>query len=112
MKQMIIKLDDDYTETVEGLSIHGQLVGSKSWFNKILVLAQSDLTESELSDLFAELELSWDIIAVEVEPLDGDEFTNFMNDILEFDEEGEEINSAEFSDLSIIQTFAGRKWTL
>ena len=112
MSQLIIKLPDDYTETVEGLSIHGQLVGSKSWFNKILVLAQSNLTESELSDLFSELELSWDIIAVEGEALDGDEFTNFMNDILEFDEEGEEIGSSAFSDLSTIQRYAGKNWTL
>ncbi len=102
MKQMIIKVNDDYSQTVEGLSIHGQLVGSRSFYNKILVLAMSDLGMLEIGDKFEQLELDWEIIASEDEPLNADEFTNYMNDV------GEE----SFSDLSTIQTFAGKRWTL
>lgn len=112
MKQMIIKVDDDFTEIPEGLDLQtaGQLVGSKSWYNKILVLALSDLGILELEGRFEELELSWSIVAIEDEPLDIDEFQSYMNDIIEFDEEGEEIGSNPFSDLTSIQTFAGKSW--
>lgn len=112
MKQMIIKVDDDYSETVEGLSIHGQLVGSKSWYNKILVLALSDCGILELEDQFEALNLSWSVVAIEDEPLNLEEFTSYMNDIIEFDEEGEEVGSNPFRDLSTIQTFAGHYWML
>ena len=105
MKQMIIKIDDD-ADIPEGVQSAGQLVGSKSWYNKKLILALSDLTVSELEDL----DLS--VVAIEGEPLSVDGFESYMNDILEFDEEGEEIGSSPFSDLSTVQTFAGRKWQL
>ena len=107
MKQMIVKVDDDF-EIPEGLSLQtvGQLVGSKSWYNKILILCISDLSVDELSDA------GFDVIAIEDEPLDIEEFTSHMNDIPEFDEEGEEIDSNPFSDLSSIQTFSGKRWTL
>lgn len=111
MKQMIIKLDDDYSETVKGLHIHGQLTGSKSWYNKVLVLALSDKGILELEDQFEELELSWSVIAIEDEPLNLEEFKSYMNDIIEYDEEGQETSAKEFFDLSTIQTFAGRKWS-
>lgn len=112
MKQMILKVPDDYTETVEGLSIHGQLIGSKSWYNKILVLALSDSGILELEDKFEELELSWSVIAIEDEPLNLEEFTSYMNDIAVFDDEGEQVSEIPFNDLSTIQTFAGKRWTL
>ena len=105
MKQMIIKIDDE-AEIPEGVNSAGQLVGSKSWYNKKLILALSDLTIEELEDL----DLS--VIAIEGEPLSLSGFESYMNDILEFDEEGEETGSVPFSDLSTIQTFAGRKWQL
>ena len=105
MKQMIIKIDDE-AEIPEGVNSAGQLVGSKSWYNKKLILALSDLTIEELEDL----DLS--VIAIEGEPLSLSGFESYMNDILEFDEEGEETGSNPFSDLSTIQTFAGRKWQL
>jgi len=114
MKQMIIKVDDDFTEIPEGLNLQtvGQLVGSKSWYNKILILAMSDLGIMELEDQFSEFELSWSVVAIEGEPLNLEEFTSYMNDTVELDEEGEEVSSNPFSDLSTIQTFAGRKWQL
>ena len=112
MKQMIIKVDDDYSETVEGLSIHSQLVGSKSWYNKILVLALSDCGILELEDKFEALELSWSVVAIEDEPLNLDEFTNYMSDVIKYDEEGEQVSRKPFSDLATIQTFAGKNWII
>jgi hypothetical protein len=35
-----------------------------------------------------------------------------MNDVIVRDEEGEEIGSDPFIDLSTIQTFAGKRWKL
>ena len=107
MKQMILKIDDE-AETPKGVNSAGQLVGSKSWYNKKLILALSDLTVEELEDL----DLS--VVAIEGEPLSVDGFESYMNDIIIFDEEGEELSSDTFrhSDLETIQTFAGRKWQL
>lgn len=114
MKQMIVKVDDDFTDIPEGLNLQtaGQLVGSKSWYNKILILCVSPLGTLALGDQFDNLGLGWEIIAVEDEPLNGDEFTSYMNDIIETDEEGEQVGSVPFSDVSTIQTFAGKRWTL
>ena len=108
MKQMIIKVDDDFEGIPEGVNLQtaGQLVVSKSWFNKILILCVSNLTVSELEDA------GFSVIAIEDEPLSFDEFDNYMNDIIETDEEGEEVGSIPFSDLSTIQTFAGKQWQL
>jgi len=78
----------------------------------VLVLALSDMGALALGDKFEELSLSWEVIAVEDEPLNIDEFQSYMNDIIQYDEEGEEIGSNPFSDLSTIQTFAGKRWTL
>ena len=114
MKQMIIKVGDDFTETPKGLnlSIHGQLVGSKSWYNKILVLALSPCGTLELEDKFEALELNWEVVAVDDQPLNIDEFTNYMNDVITYDDEGEQINSTPFSDLSTLQRFSGKRWML
>ena len=112
MKQMIIKVGDDFSETVKGLSINGQLTNSRSYYNKILVLALSPLGILELGDKFVELELDWEVVAIDDEPLNLNEFDNYMNDIIVRDEEGEEIGSDPFSDLSTIQTFSGKSWKL
>jgi len=114
MKQMIIKVDDDFISVPEGLALQtaGQLVGSKSWYNKILILCVSSLSAPELEAEFLALDLSWSVVAIEGESLSLPEFKNYMSDIIEFNEDGEEISSSLFSDLSTIQTFAGKRWTL
>ena len=114
MKQMILKVGDDFTEMPKGLNLStaGQLVGSRSYYNKILVLALSPYGILELEDQFAEFELNWEVLAIEDEPLSLEELSPFMNDILEYDDEGEAIGSDPFSDLSTIQTYAGHQWTI
>ena len=114
MKQMILKVGDDFTEFPKELKLAtaGQLVGSRSYYNKILVLALSPCGILELEDQFEALELNWEVLAIEDEPLNLEEISPYMNDILEFDEEGEAIGSDPFSDLSTIQTYAGHQWTI
>jgi len=126
MKQMIIKVDDDFAGFPEGLKLStcGQLVGSRSYYNKILILVLSPYgileIGNKLDDLKTraiemgepEIDFDYSVIAIEDEPLDIDEFANYMNDISVLDDEGEQIDSVEFSDLSTIQTFAGHQWTL
>jgi len=114
MKQMILKVGDDFTEVPKGLDLSavGQLVGSKSWYNKILILVLSPYGTLELGDKLEELELNWEVVAIEDEPLSLDEISPYMNDIAVRDEEGKQIDEIPFSDLSTIQTFAGHNWTL
>ncbi len=114
MKQMILKVDDDFTEFPKGLKLStcGQLVDSRSYYNKILILVLSPYGTLELGDKFEEFELNWEVIAVEDEPLNLDEILPYMNDIPEYDEEGKDIGSYPFRDLSAIQTFTSHKWTI
>lgn len=106
MKQIILKVDDDFSGIPEGLNINtvGRLVGSKSWFNKILILCLSDLSVSELENA------GYSVVGVEGEPLILGDLSSYMIDIIETDEDGKEISNNPFSDLKTIQTFAGRKW--
>lgn len=115
MKQMILKVDDDLIEMPKALNLswlNSPLVGSRSYYNKILILILSDSGILELEDKFEELNLSWSVIAVEDEPLNIDEFLPYMNDVPVFDEEGGQVDSIPFNDLSTIQTFAGKRWIL
>jgi len=115
MKQMILKVGDDVTEMPKGLNLSWDkklLVGSKSWYNKILILVLSPYGTLELGDKFKELGLDWEVIAVEDEPLNFEEFKSYMNDISVLDDEGYQLDDVPFDDLSTIQTFAGKRWTL
>ncbi len=114
MKQMILKVGNDFTEVPKGLNLStaGQLVGSKSWYNNILILVLSPLGILELEDKFEELELDWEVVAIEDEPLNLNEISSYMNDVVIYDEEGEEIDSNPFSNLSTITNFAGHNWKL
>lgn len=115
MKQMILKVDDDITEIPEGLNIqwlNGLLVGSRSFYNKILILVVCDYGVLELGDKFEELALNWSVIAVDDEPLNIDEFAPYMDDLPVLDDEGLQVDSVPFNDLSTIQTFAGKNWML
>lgn len=111
MKQMILKVDDDFIGFPEGLNLStcGQVVGSKSWDNKIIILVLSPYGTLELGDKFEEFDLNWEVVAIEDEPLSIDEILPYMLDIPMFDNVGE-VDSVPFSDLSTVQTFAGHKW--
>lgn len=128
MKQMILKVDDDLVEIQEELGMpkltqsfipkelniswsNQPLVGSRSYYNKILILVLSPCSTSEQGDKFKELDLNWEIVATEDEPLSLEELSPYMNDIPVFDE-GELVEEVPFSDLSTVQTFAGKRWTL
>ena len=115
MKQMILKVEDDLIEIPKDLNlswINSLLVGSRSYYNKMLILVLSDSGILELEDKFEELNLPWSVIAIEDEPLNIDEISPYMNDVPVFDEEGKQVDSIPFNDLSTIQTFSGHKWVI
>lgn len=99
MKQMILKIDDDVTEMPPELNINWlntRMVGTRSYYNKMIILILSPVGVLELEDKFEELDLNWSVIAVEDEPINQDEILPFMEQITDL--------------TGKLQTFAGHLW--
>ena len=122
MKQMILKIDDDadfdlmdeeLQETIKQSKIswpQGQMIGTKSYYNKRLVLILSPIEPEAILSLCDEFDLNWSILAVEGEKIDQAPLLGFMSDLPVFDD-GEQIGVKEVLDLTgKLQTFAGRNW--
>lgn len=98
MKQMILKIDDDLTseEIPATIMSHGQLIGTKSYYNKILILVLSPIEPDDIEDLF-----ECSVLAVEGKAIDQKPILKFMIDI--DDEDVTDVTGK-------LQTFAGRNW--
>lgn len=123
MKQFILSLpvDTDYQnfdeEVVEAIkAVKGQfpvgaLVGSQPHNGYELKLVMSNGNKESLENSFLLLGLDWEVLAEEGVQIDQDPIMAFMVDVPLFDEDGEQIGSEPPTDLSSLQTYAGRKWT-
>lgn len=108
MKQMILKIDDDLTpEELPGVIIsQGQMVGTKSYYNKILILVLSSYEPDAIKDLF-----ECSVLAVEGEKIDQEPILKFMMPWRAIDNEGNEIDPIPETDMTgRIQTIAGHHW--
>lgn len=123
MKQMILKIDDDadFSEMPEDLQEmirltkitwpQSQLIGTKSYYNKRLILILSPIEKDLIEALFIKFDLNWTILAVEGEAVDQDPLLGFMVDSLVFNEDGDQTGTEEITDLTgKLQTFAGHMW--
>lgn len=98
MKQMILKIDDDLApeELPAAIMSQGQVIGTKSFYNKILILILTSSEPDELEELF-----ECSVLAVEGEKLNQSKILSFMLDV--DDEDVTDITGK-------LQTFAGRSW--
>lgn len=138
-RQMILKIDDDYDlddlpvlmqEAIADGQIQwpeNQMIGTKSYYGKLLVLIMTKLSRGKLNKWLhgaypsrdedgkpvdVDLGLNWKILAVEGEAVDSETILKFMEDTPVFDEDGEQIGVEDVTDLTgKLQTFSGRSWT-
>jgi len=114
MKQMILKIDDDadinlmpedLRKAISKTKIQwpqGQLIGTKSYYNKRLILILSPIEPEEIESLFDDFDLAWSILAVEGEIVDQKPILKFMEDV-----DGEDVTDITGK----LQIFAGHLWT-
>lgn len=101
MKQMILKIDDDVTELPSELNVtwlNTRMVGTRSFYNKIIILILSPVGILELEDKIEGLDLTWSVLATEDEPINQSEILPFIDD----ESVGDLIGK--------LQTFSGHRW--
>ena len=134
-RQMILKVDADYDlddlpDIVKEATGKGaiqwpehQMIGTRTYYSKRLLLIMTVLTRGELTswlngaypsrDGDVDLGLNWKILAVEGEEIeDQAPILNFIEDIILYDENGDQIGTEPVTDLTgILQIYAGHSWT-
>lgn len=115
--QLILKVDEGQDLDLPNA---GRLVGTRSYYGKILVLALADpdqVKEINAGQYDKELDewikepIKAEIVAREDEQIDQSELLPYFVDVQVYDEESDEMITLPVEDLTDkIQTFAGRKW--
>jgi len=124
MKQFILKIPENTSfdnlsdevqvaiQVVSGQFPKGVVVGSEAVSGYEIKLVLANATTALLESQFSALSLDWEVLAEEGEVITQDAILDFMSDIPAFDEDGEIIGSTPLADLSSLQTYAGKSWTL
>lgn len=114
MKQMILKIDNDadFDLMPEELRVtitqtkiqwpQGQMIGTKSYYNKRLILILSPIEPEAIESLIDDFDLNWSLLAVEGETIFQKSLLGFM-----LDEDDEDVTDVTGK----LQTFAGHSWS-
>lgn len=123
MKQFIIKIPEgtrffDLSEEIQNAikAVNGQfpkgvVVGSQAVLGYELKLVLADSTAAQLEDQFLSLGLDWAVLAEEGVTGDETQILLYMLDKNILDADGEIISTEALTDLSSLQTYAGKSWT-
>ena len=124
MKQFILSLpegtssdsfSDEVAEAiraVRGQFPSGVVVGSQASNGYELKLVMANADKESLENSFFLLGLDWAVLAEEGVQIDESLILPFMADTPLFDEDGEQVGFKAMENLSSLQTYAGKKWTL
>lgn len=138
MKQFIIKLPkgekltdlseaaQEAVQAVNGQFPSGRVVGSHAVDGYELKLIMCNSTGSQLQDIFdtgfpsadengeptlIDLGLDWEVLAEEGTEINENLILPYLDYDIIYDEDGEILSSESKTDLTSLQTYAGKKWT-